>query len=269
MAFRDIIICMKINIAYNEKIPEYLETLKKVENELEKNKVEYKSFDIAELDNYGDFTIALGGDGTILRTARFYSDTKVPVLGINLGRLGFLSHSEDIEHIINSILKGGYYTEERLMLSSDKYLALNDFVIKGCNQSRSSKFYLEINDNVICNYIADGIIISTPTGSTAYGLSAGGPVLHPTLDSIVIVPICPHTLNARPLVVPAKEQIAVKTSDMLLSVSIDGYDTIKCIDKITIMASEKKAVLAFLNERQFYPVLRNSLHWGVMPKKIM
>lgn len=260
---------MKINIAYNEKIPEYLETLKKVESELEKRNAEYRSFDIAELGNFGDFTIALGGDGTILRTARYYSDTKIPVLGINLGRLGFLSHSDNIEHIIEEVLSGNYYTEERLMLSSGSFLALNDFVIKGCNQSRSSKFYLEINDNVVCNYIADGIIISTPTGSTAYGLSAGGPVLHPALDSIVIVPICPHTLNARPLVVPAKEQIAVKTSDMLLSVAIDGYDTIKCIDKITITASAKKAVLAFLNERQFYPVLRNSLHWGVMPKKIV
>ena len=258
---------MKINIAYNEKIPEYLETLQKVENELKKHSIEYKSFDIAELDNFGDITIALGGDGTILRTARFYSDTKIPVLGINLGRLGFLSHSDNVEFIVDSIISGQYYTEERLMLSSGMYLALNDFVIKGCNQSRSSKFYLEINNDVVCNYIADGTIISTPTGSTAYGLSAGGPVLHPALDSIVIVPICPHTLNARPLVVPAKEQIAVKSSDMLLSVAIDGYDTIKCIDKITITSADKKAVLAFLNGRQFYPVLRNSLHWGVMPKK--
>jgi len=258
---------MKINVAYNEKIPEYIDTLKKVESELEKHNAEFKAFDIAELSDFGDFTIALGGDGTILRTARYYSDSKIPVLGINLGRLGFLSHSEDIGYIIESVLNGNYYTEERLMLNSGMYLALNDFVIKGCNQSRSSKFYLEINDDVVCNYIADGIIISTPTGSTAYGLSAGGPVLHPALESIVIVPICPHTLNARPLVVPAYERIAVKTSDMLLSVAIDGYDTIKCIDKITISAAEKKAVLAFLNEKQFYPVLRNSLHWGVMPKK--
>lgn len=260
---------MKINIAYNEKIPEYNETLKKVEQELENRNIEYRSFDIANLQDFGDFTIALGGDGTILRTARFYSDFDIPVLGINMGRLGFLSHPEDVKDIITAISNGEYYTEDRLMLCSGIYLALNDFVIKGCNQSRSSKFYLEINDNVVCNYIADGIIISTPTGSTAYGLSAGGPVLYPTLDSIVIVPICPHTLNARPLVVPMTEKIAIKTSDMLLSVSIDGYDTIKCIDKITIEASEKKAKLAFLDNRKFYSTLRTSLHWGIPPKNIV
>ena len=260
---------MKINIAFNEKIPDYNETLKKVEQELDRYNVEYRSFDIANLQNFGDFTIVLGGDGTILRTARFYSDFHIPVLGINMGRLGFLSHPDDVQEIITSVIKGKYYIEDRLMLYSGIYLALNDFVIKGCNQSRSSKFCLEINDNVVCNYIADGIIISTPTGSTAYGLSAGGPVLYPTLDSIVIVPICPHTLNARPLVVPMTEKIAIKTSDMLLSVSIDGYDTIKCIDKITIEASEKKAKLAFLDNRKFYSTLRKSLHWGIPPKNIV
>lgn len=260
---------MKINIVFNEKIPDYNETLKKVEQELDRYNVEYRSFDIANLQDFGDFTIVLGGDGTILRTARFYSDFHIPVLGINMGRLGFLSHPDDVQEIIASVIKGKYYIEDRLMLYSGIYLALNDFVIKGCNQSRSSKFYLEINDNVVCNYIADGIIISTPTGSTAYGLSAGGPVLYPTLDSIVIVPICPHTLNARPLVVPMTEKIAIKTSDMLLSVSIDGYDTIKCIDKITIEASEKKAKLAFLDNRKFYSTLRTSLHWGIPPKNIV
>ena len=141
-------------------------------------------------------------------------------------------------------------------------VALNDFVIKGCNQSRTSKFYLEINDKEVCNYVADGLIISTPTGSTAYGLSAGGPVVYPTMDAIVIVPICPHTLNARPLVIPAGEKVAVKTADSLLSVAIDGYETENCVDKITIEACEKKAVLAFLKNSSFYEVLRDKLHWG-------
>lgn len=260
---------MKVNIVYNKKIPEYSKTLESVEQELARYDIDSRSFDIADMQNFGDFTITLGGDGTILRTARFYADFKTPVLGVNMGRLGFLSQPESIQEIIKAVVDGKYYTEERLMLCSGLYTALNDFVIKGCNQSRSSKFYLEINDNVVCNYIADGIIISTPTGSTAYGLSAGGPVLYPTLDSIVIVPICPHTLNARPLVVPAKEKIAIKTSDMLLSVAIDGYDTIKCIDKIAIEASEKKATLAFLSERKFYSILRSSLHWGIPPENIV
>ena len=117
----------------------------------------------------------------------------------------------------------------------------------------------------VCDYIADGLIIATPTGSTAYGLSAGGPVLYPTLDALVIVPICPHTLNARPLVVPVDETIKVKTSDKLLSVAVDGYDTTENVKEILIKTSSKKAVLAFLNDDGFYSVLRNKLHWGVSP----
>jgi GTP:adenosylcobinamide-phosphate guanylyltransferase len=114
--------------------------------------------------------------------------------------------------------------------------------------------------------IKDILIISTPTGSTAYGLSAGGPVLHPKLDAISIVPICPHTLNARPLVVPSNEIITVKTNDELLSVSIDGYDTTECVEKTTIKIASQKAKLAFLTTTNFYSVLRNKLHWGVSPK---
>ena len=140
---------------------------------------------------------------------------------------------------------------------------LNDFVIKGCMPSRTSKFFLEINGKFVCDYIADGLIISTPTGSTAYGLSAGGPVLYPTLEALVIVPICPHTLNVRPLVVPVGETITVKTSDKLLSVAIDGFETTECVKQISIKTSDKKAKLAFLNDDGFYSVLRNKLHWGV------
>jgi NAD+ kinase len=118
----------------------------------------------------------------------------------------------------------------------------------------------------VCDYIADGLIISTPTGSTAYGLSAGGPVIYPTMDAISIVPICPHTLNARPLVVPSGEKITIKTADKLLSVAIDGFESTECVDKIIIKSAPKKAVLAFLSEGRFYNVLRNKLHWGLSPK---
>jgi len=149
-----------------------------------------------------------------------------------------------------------------MMLSSIDKIALNDFVIKGCDSSRTSKFYLEINGEEVCDYVADGLIVSTSTGSTAYGLSAGGPIISPSLDVISIVPICAHTLNARPLVIPKNEVITVKTSDKLLSVSIDGYETEKCVDKITIKAENQKAQLAFLKKTTFYEVLRNKLNWG-------
>lgn len=256
---------MKINVIFNKYINNYKEVLEIIEIKLLKKKIEFKTFELDSMENYGDFTIVIGGDGTLLRAARFYSEWKTPVLGINTGRLGFLSQgvNEEINSILDSIINNEYHIEERLMLTSIDKIALNDFVIKGCEQTRTSKFYLEINGKEVCNYVADGLIISTPTGSTAYGLSAGGPVVHPTLDAIVIVPICPHTLNARPLVVPASEKISIKTADRLLSVAIDGYETEQCVDKITIEASKQKAVLAFLNKNNFYSVLKNKLHWGI------
>jgi NAD+ kinase len=256
---------MKVNIVFNKYIANYKTVLESIETKLIQKKIDFKSFELDSMENYGGFTLVIGGDGTLLRTARFYSKWKTPVLGINIGRLGFLSQgiNEEIDYILDAIINNDYHTEERLMLTSIDKIALNDFVIKGCEQTRTSKFYLEINNKEVCNYVADGLIISTPTGSTAYGLSAGGPVVHPTLDAIVIVPICPHTLNARPLVVPANEKITIKTADRLLTVAIDGYETEKCIDKISIEASKHKAVLAFLNKNNFYSVLKDKLHWGI------
>lgn len=254
---------MKINVVYNKHISNYKDTLLEIEKALIDRKIEFKTFELDKLESFGEFTIVIGGDGTILRAARFYSEWQIPVLGINLGRLGFLSQSEGVINVIESIINGEYTTEKRLMLTSLDKLALNDFVVKGCDVSRTSKFYLEINGKDVCDYIADGLIISTPTGSTAYGLSAGGPVVYPTMDAIIIVPICPHTLNARPLVVPSAEIIAVKTVDKLLSVSTDGYETEQCVEKIIIKATEKKAVLAFLKKDNYYTILRDKLHWGI------
>ncbi len=258
---------MKVNVVYNKNISEYKEVLSKLEQTLVDNKLEFSTFELDTMKNFGDFTIVIGGDGTLLKTAKFYSEWQVPVLGVNLGRLGFLSQAlcEEIEYLITQIKEGNFYTEERFMLTSMDKLALNDFVVKGCDPSRTSKFYLEINGETVCDYIADGLIVSTPTGSTAYGLSAGGPVLHPRMDVISIVPICPHTLNARPLVVPATEEVSIKTGDKLLTVSIDGFETTECVDKIKIKAASKKSVLAFLSRGKFYTVLRNKLQWGTSP----
>ena len=199
---------MKINLIFNKRVPDYKQALSDIEEMLLKKHVEFKSFDLDSMEEFGDFTFVIGGDGTLLRTAKYYSKYNTPVMGINLGRLGFLSqaHAKEFEGVLESVIEGNYIIESRTMLSSGDLIALNDFVIKGCDPSRTSNFYLEINDNEVCGYIADGIIISTPTGSTAYGLSAGGPVIHPALNAISIVPICPHSLNARPLVVPSTEK---------------------------------------------------------------
>ena len=254
---------MRINVVFNREMSGYKNALENLEKILISMGIEFMSFELDKMSTFGDFTFVIGGDGTLLRAAKFYAG--IPVLGINLGRLGFLAQAgvDEINNVVEAVIRGDFSTEERLMLESDESFALNDFVIKGCMTSRTSKFYLEINDKFVCDYIADGLIISTPTGSTAYGLSAGGPVLYPTIEALVIVPICPHTLNARPLVVPIGETIKVKTSDKLLSVAVDGFDTTECVKEISIKTSEKKAVLAFLNDDGFYSVLRNKLHWGV------
>lgn len=259
---------MKISIVYNKYIPNYETSLEKVVGALSKKEIEFKTFELESLEYYGEIALVIGGDGTLLRAARFYSEFDIPVMGINVGRLGFLAQAgiDEIDTILESVLRGQYFVENRTMLSSGEYVALNDFVIKGCVPTRTSKFFLEINDNIVCDYIADGLIISTPTGSTAYGLSAGGPVVHPGLDAVIIVPICPHTLNARPLVVPSYENITVKTNDELLSVSIDGYNITKCVEKASVTICEHKAKLAFLSDNDFYSVLRDKLHWGVSPK---
>ncbi|MBQ4114088.1 NAD(+)/NADH kinase [bacterium] len=257
---------MKINVIYNKFISDYEKVLHQIEAKLLRAGIEFKSFPLDSMENFGEFTIVIGGDGTLLRAARFYSQWQIPVLGLNLGRLGFLTEPSDIDEILDSVLEKKYCIEERMMLTSLNKLALNDFVIKGCNPSRTSNFYLSINNEQVCDYIADGLIVSTPTGSTAYGLSAGGPVIYPTIEAITIVPICPHTLNARPLVVPCTEEVRVSSADSSFSVSTDGYETETCTNDIIIKTATSKAVLAFLNKGRFYNVLRNKLHWGISPK---
>ena len=152
-----------------------------------------------------------------------------------------------------------------MMLSSTHCTALNDFVIKGCDVGRTSKFSLKINGKYVCDYLADGIIISTPTGSTAYGLSAGGPVLTPSLNAFVIVPICPHTLSARPIVVPDSEKISVIT-DAKSMISADGQEFYEFNPKSLIEKSEYCANLVLLDGTEFYSILREKLHWAVHPQ---
>ena len=258
---------MKLALVINHNVSNTKNVLSKFEEELQKNVLEYEVINIDNLKGGYDFICVIGGDGTILKTARYYANYGTPILGINLGRLGFLSQAgtNDIEEIVKCIKNNSYKVQERLMLKSGKFVALNDFVVKGCSSTRTSKFSLKINDKFVCDYIADGIIISTPTGSTAYGLSAGGPILSPDIDCLVIVPICPHTLTARPLVIPANEKITISSMDELLNVAIDGQEYSDKIKEFNIEVSDKKAKLAFLTDDDFYSILRNKLHWGISP----
>jgi len=261
----------KIAIVYNAGVKNSLEVLKILEGLLKFKGLSFESFAMDEMKRGVDFVFVIGGDGTLLKVAKFYSQDCTPVFGINLGRLGFLAQSKEseISLSIEKILNNQYKIEDRLMLvSNNGVLALNDFVIKGSSTSRTSRFYLKINDKFVCDYLADGLIISTPTGSTAYGLSAGGPVLSPSLDAIVIVPICPHTLTARPLVIPSNEKISITTCDNCPDFVVvpDGQDSYQTKAMIEIEKSQLFAKLAFLEDGEFYSVLRDKLHWGISPK---
>jgi len=232
---------------------------------------------------FPDITMAfiIGGDGTFLGASRFFAPYDIPLFGINTGRLGFLSQliPSGLEKGVEKILEGKFAIEERLMIKSNTSIdesktkiALNDVVIKGGDVSRSMQLFLYINDKHVCDYIADGLIISTPTGSTAYTLSAGGPVVVPELEAFVIVPICPHTLTTRPIVIPAYENITVKINSEEESVYVtsDGQENVKISgnDTISVQKYEHKALLIQVedeDESGFYSILRKKLHWGVSP----
>lgn len=263
----------KIAVVFNEGVKNPYPVLQNLEQILLEKSANPEILEIKEMKYGFDFVFAVGGDGTILHVSKFYAMTKTPVLGINLGRLGYLSQvkSDNIKHAIDNVFENKYSIEKRMMLTSSGKFALNDFVIKGASQTRTSRFVLYINDKFVCDYIADGLIVSTPTGSTAYGLSAGGPVLYPKIDAIEIVPICPHTLTARPLVIPANEKIMVTTSadeEKRFNLITDGADNLEVNSEIVIEKADYNAHLALLEDDAFYSVLRDKLHWGVSPKSL-
>lgn len=259
----------KFALIYNSEIKASPSTKDDLAEILDAKKINYDILDIDNLKKGYDIAFVIGGDGTILKAARFFAQSETAIFGINLGRLGFLSQSskEEFEKALNKILNNEYRIENRLMLEADNNIALNDFVIKSSEQGRTSRFQLNINGKQVCNYLADGIIISTPTGSTAYGLSAGGPVLAPEIEAFVIVPICPHTLTARPLVIPATEKISISApnedKEFILSVDGQGNHIIK--NELNISKSKFQAKLLILNDSEFYTILKNKLNWGVSP----
>lgn len=231
--------------------------------------IKFDTFSITEMKKGFDIAFVIGGDGTILRAANFYANTDTAIFGINSGRLGFLSQTgeDDFKNSVEKILNDEFRIENRLMLERNGQTALNDFVIKSSQSGKVSRFIVKINGKELCNYLADGIIVSTPTGSTAYCLSANGPVLAPNIDAIVIVPICPHTLTARPLVVPANEEVSISAtypSDSF-TFSADGNSGQILNGEIKIQASEKRAKLIILNNKDFYTILQSKLNWGISP----
>ncbi len=233
---------------------------------------------LEEIGREIDVAIVIGGDGTLLSVARHLADFEVPLIGVNLGRLGFLTDipAENMTAELGPILDGDYQVEERCLLCADiirngetvhTSKAFNDVVVNKGELARLIEFETYLDGHFVNSMLADGIIIATPTGSTAYALSAGGPLLHPTLPAIVLVPICPHTLSDRPIVVSSDsvvEIVMTGTREQRANVTFDGqlHHPLRDHDRISVRRAPKPVRLWRPSGRNHFDVLRAKLQWG-------
>ncbi|MDF1696043.1 MAG: NAD kinase [Saprospiraceae bacterium] len=223
-----------------------------------------------------DLVMTLGGDGTILSAIEIVRDSGFPIMGVNLGRLGFLSSIEKvkIKEVVIAVVRGDFYTEPRAMLSLDCNLpifenlpyALNDFTLHKRDTSSMVTIHTYVNDRFLNSYWADGIVVSTATGSTGYSLSCGGPIIFPTSGNIVITPVAPHNLNVRPIVLSENSKISFEIegrSENFLCTLDSRYETITSEHRINIQKSDFNIHLAHPNDITFMKTIRNKLMWGL------
>ncbi|MDQ2800549.1 MAG: NAD(+)/NADH kinase [Armatimonadota bacterium] len=225
-----------------------------------------------------DAVLVLGGDGTILATARLCAPMGTPMLPVHVGRFGFLTAvaPEGLTAALNALLEGRYSQEERMMLwgetrrageLQDTGLALNEIVVANGPLSRVLHLRTSIDGRFVTTYAADGIIVATPTGSTAYSLSAGGPLVHPSLQALLVTPICPHTLTSRALLVPPSAEVTViveRDPQDIVRVTIDGQlgFPLQAEDAIHIRCAPHQAKFLSVGGADFYDKLQDKLHWG-------
>jgi NAD+ kinase len=227
-----------------------------------------------------DAVLCFGGDGTLLRTARLVGPVGVPVLGVKIGRVGFLTTAipETLDEALNALVDGTYTVEPHHAISADivdeggavrrHAVAVNDVVVHKAGVARVIRLQMRVNDEEIGTFASDGIIVATPTGSTAYSLSAGGPVVVPDVDAFVVTPICPHTLAIRPIVVPDTARITIEvitpSGDEQVVVSYDGQvaDTLDAGARVIIRRSPWDAKLIRLETEGFFTRMRRKLQWG-------
>ncbi len=232
-----------------------------------------------DMINVSDFVISIGGDGTFLSTAKLVGDKGVPIIGVNLGKLGFLAETSpaQISKFINDIYRDKFKIEERTVLeaSSDlhpnkKIYGLNEIVINQSGTVKTIEIQAQYNGQIVISYLSDGLIISTPTGSTGYSLSAGGPIVSPKSGVIILAPICPHTLTARPIILPDSGVIRIKVeSKVPVIITADGNSNIKLKSPayIEIKKAHYKIKLAKQLESNYFKVLNQKLLWGVDVRK--
>ncbi len=243
---------------------------------------EFSKYSIEVFPDILELIIVLGGDGTLLRVAKHIGEAKIPILGVNLGGLGFLTdiNIDNLFPVLEDVLKGRYYIDERMTLQANvvqdstpvvkSTSALNDVVINSGYQSRLINLATYVDEKWISTFISDGLIVATPTGSTAYSLSAGGPIIHPKLHAILITPICPHILTNRPIVIPDRGEIKIvlekkeRGNEDSCLISADGQvlTLLKPGDSVSIFKGSHIIKLIQPEWNDYYQVLRTKLNWG-------
>ncbi len=230
-----------------------------------------------EVSEGSDALVVLGGDGTLLAASRIL-DRPIPVLGVNFGSLGFLTEIalEDLYPTLESVLSGDFSSEERFLLHAVVHRsgqdtleadALNDVVLTKAGASRMIDIEVTVDGLFVSSFRADGLIVSSPTGSTAYNLAAGGPILHPTLPALVVTPICPHLLANRPLVISDTAAVGLRVTsarDVEVHVSLDGQWSVRLGegDHVAVSKGSRRLLLVKARGRDFYEALRTKLKWG-------
>ena len=228
----------------------------------------FLGIDFEDMCKQVDFIVALGGDGTLISVARRAYKFDKPILGVNAGNLGFLTdiYPDNVEEFLEDFLSGNYRIDERMVIEIEyknkNLYAFNDVVISKDVISSMINVRVDTNESFLNTYRGDGLIISTPTGSTAYNLSAGGPVVYPLTESFILTPICPHSLTQRPLILPSNFILEVSIKERVGKLILDGQEIYALSDKITIKKAKRKAKLIHRIERNYFDVLREKLHWG-------
>lgn len=230
-----------------------------------------------ELAARAEMLLVLGGDGTLLAVGRAAGEREVPILPVNLGSLGFLTSVKlnELYAVLEEVQAGQHRISERIQLDTEvlrggqvteRNRALNDAVLSKATLARIIDMELAIDGHYVCSYRADGLIISTPTGSTAYSLSAGGPIVYPTVDAFLITPICPHSLTNRPLVIPDSMtlELAFQASDNAAYLTLDGQVGVELHegDRVVIRKAAKRLKLVRPLRKTYFEILRNKLKWG-------
>jgi len=290
------VVMQRIGIVAKRNKPEAIAIVKNLVEWLRPKKVEvyveeemWRSLDLSsagphvniiernDLPDRSDMVIVLGGDGTLLSVARLVWNSRVPILGVNLGGLGFLTEIslEELYPVLEKVLQGDFEINERDVMnasvirkgeSAAEFTVLNDAVINKGALARIIDLEITINGKYLTTFRSDGLIISTPTGSTAYNLSAGGPIVYPSLHTLIITPICPHTLTNRPIVIPddVRVRAVLKSKEEEVILTLDGQQgfPLEFEDVVEVKSAEGRILLIKSPYRHYFELLREKLKWG-------